>query len=120
MRQQAAARVNARFNCRAAVTAKRSLENYLHPAAIAAAGGPVACFGDTDNVGLIVAEAHHRQHYPTPWESLPRRQRRALVHKAKRWLCTVVVNRMTAELVVEADPAGEIVYWLNSIRELMA
>lgn len=31
--------INARPHCRAALTTKRALENYLHPAAIAAAFG---------------------------------------------------------------------------------
>lgn len=118
VRQRAAALVSGRPNCQAAVTSKRSLENFLHPAAIAAAGGPPVAFSDTDDVALVVTQARHRQEYTMPWYALPRRQRRALVHKTKRWLMNAVVRHMTPELLAERDPSGEVRGWLRTIREL--
>ena len=118
VRQQAAAIVSARPNCLAAVTSKRSLENYLHPAAIRAAGGPLVTIGPADDVGLAVAEAHHRAHYPSPWRSLRRQQRRTLVHKTKRWLANVAVCQMTPAWLNEVDPAGEVRSWFLAIGEL--
>jgi putative ATP-dependent endonuclease of OLD family len=118
VRQRAAALVNARPNCRAAATSKRSLENYLHPQAIHAAGGPVITIGDTDEVGMVVAQAYHYAHYSSTWHALRRRQRRALVHKTKRWLATVAVRYMTPDLLAKSDPASEVRAWLAAIGEL--
>ncbi len=118
VRRRAAALVNARPNCRAAATSKRSLENYLHPHAICAAGGPVILIAGADEVGLLVAQAHHHANYPIDWYALSRRQRRALVHKTKRWLATVAVRYMTPEWLAESDPAGEVRAWLAAIGEL--
>jgi putative ATP-dependent endonuclease of OLD family len=118
VRQQAAAMVSARPNCRAAATSKRSLENYLHPDAIRAAGGPSVTIGPADDVGLAVAEAHHRLHYRADWLSLRRRHRRALIHKTKRWLANVAVCHMTPAWLNEVDPAGEVRSWFLAIREL--
>lgn len=119
IRQQAAGHVNARANCRAFATRKRSVENYLHPQAIVAAGGPAVRFSDADNVAEVVALAHHRAHYPTPWMTLPRSRRRKLVHRTKRWLCDQAARAMTMSLLVESDPAGEIRTWLTAIAELL-
>src|SRR5437762_1314194 len=48
VRQRAIDRVNAHPDSRGALTKKRSLENYLHSWAIAAAGGGELAFGDDD------------------------------------------------------------------------
>ena len=120
VRQRAAELVNAQPNCRAFVTHKRSLENYLHPQAIVAAGGPVAAFGDTDNVAEIVVQARHKASFRFPWAALPRSRRRKLLHQTKRWLCTEVASHMTPALLAESDPAGEIRSWLAAIAELLA
>ena len=56
-RHQIAAMVNSRPRCRAAVTTKRSLENYLHPAAIFEASGFSVAFSDDDDVPGLVAIA---------------------------------------------------------------
>lgn len=120
VRQRAAELVNARPNCRAFVTHKRSLENYLHPQAIVAAGGPAVAFGDADNVAEIVVQARHKASFRFPWAALPRSRRRKLLHKTKRWLCTDVARHMTPALLAESDPAGEIRSWLAAIAELLA
>ena len=118
-RTRAIERVNARLGCRGFITCKRSLENYLHPAAIAAAGGGEIDFGDHDPVARLLAQ-HWQAVVPTAiaWEALAHRTQRRLTHHAKRWLNTVAVERMTLALLAERDPAGELLGWLRAIAEL--
>lgn len=118
VRKRAAILVSFRSNCRGFVTSKRSIENYLHPAAILAAGGPVVTIGPTDEVGFVVAKAQHHANHDSNWYDLRYRQRGALVHKTKRWLATVAARHMTPQLLAESDPAGEVRSWFAAIREL--
>ena len=118
-RMRAIERVNVRPDCRGYLTTKRSLENYLHPAAIQAAGGGEITFGDHDSVAQLLAQ-HWRatEAAAKPWETLSYRTHRRLTHHAKRWLNTVAVEHMTAVLLGERDPAGEVLGWLRTIGEL--
>jgi len=119
VRQQAVAKVNARPGCRAALTAKRSLENYLHPVAIRAAGGGDLAFGDDDPVSLLLARRWYGEQAPeVPWGALARRAQRRLAARAKRWLNTAAVMQMTADLLAMRDPTGELLGWLQTIAEL--
>jgi hypothetical protein len=121
VRQRAADRVNARSGCFAALTSKRSLENYLHPWAVLAAGGGELTFGDHDCVSLLVAQrrlSHSAPHIA--WQSLTRRMQARLIGRAKRWLNQVAVEQMTAELLAERDPVGELAGWLSIISKLAA
>ena len=54
-RKQLADSVNSRPGCRAVVTSKRSMENYLHPAAIREASGMEISFADDDDVAGLIA-----------------------------------------------------------------
>lgn len=120
VRLKAVAQVNARPGCRAALTSKRSLENYLHPLAIAAAGGGELAFGDDDPVSLLLARHRCEQTSPTvSWDGLTRRSQRRLSAHAKRWLNRVAVEQMTAALLAERDPAGELLGWLQVIQQLV-
>jgi hypothetical protein len=119
VRMAAVAQVNARPGCRAALTSKRSLENYLHPQAIAQAGGGVLAFNDDDAVSLLMARhSFELSQTCTPWDSLTCRAQRRLIARAKRWLNRVAVQRMNAGLLAERDPAGELIGWLRTINEL--
>ena len=118
-RQEAADLVNARPGCHAAVTSKRSLENYLHCRAIETAGGGQLAFGDEDSVSSLLAQ--HRLALSAPsiaWNSLTRRTQARLSGRAKHWLNRVAVAEMSAELLTERDPAGELVGWLDVIAQL--
>jgi putative ATP-dependent endonuclease of OLD family len=120
VRQRAIDRVNARPGCHGAVTAKRAMENYLHPCAIAAAGGGDISYGDTEPVCSLLARCWHTGTPNLPaWEDLPRRTARRLAAQAKRWLNTIAVEHMTAGLLAERDPAGEVLGWLRAIGELV-
>ena len=121
LRRKVIERVNVRPGCRAVLTNKRSVENYLHPQALLAAGGRERDIGDFDSVPERVARQRFAASEPdTAWESLSRRARKRCCYHVKRWLNTQVVERMTPELLAARDPEGEVVSWLESIRELAA
>ena len=119
LRRKVIERVNVRPGCRAVLTNKRSVENYLHPRALLEAGGQELYIGDFDSVPERVARQRFAANEPdTAWESLSRRARKRWCYHVKRWLNTQVVERMTPELLAVRDPEGEVVSWLESIREL--
>jgi hypothetical protein len=119
-REQWAAPANLHPRRCACVTRRRSLENYLHPDAIYDARGLQVAFTATDDVAEIVARAAW---VPTPesptWIDLSRRARRRQRDRAKTWLNTDAVDRMTAQRLAESDPAGEIAGWLALIAALL-
>ncbi|MHC2070812.1 ATP-dependent endonuclease [Bremerella sp. T1] len=118
-RQEAAEIINRRPGCRAIVTRKRSLENYLHPDAIRDAGKIDVTFGDFDPVGTVVAKALFESGISDePWELLSRRSKSRLTSRAKRWLNTTVASQITAEFLEQRDPDGEIASWLTTIGQL--
>ena len=114
-RLEAAGAVNLRETCCAFVIGKRSVENYLHPAAIAAAGGGDVDFGDSDSVGAVVARSGSSFKRAAPLDELSRRGRLRLINRAKRWLNTMVIDQ---ELLAERDPAGEVATWLSTISHM--
>jgi hypothetical protein len=115
LRERAANTVNLRPGCRAVLTNKRSLENYLHPRAIAEACGIEVEFGDHDHVADLVAEESYRTQDDVPWRQLPRRAQVRRRNRVKMWFHTNAVDRMTDERLAERDPQGEVVSWLKSI-----
>ena len=118
-RREAAESVNLRAQCRAVLTRKRSLENYLHPLAISLAGAIDVAFDDFDSVAEMTAKRlHQRGVNETPWELLSRRARSRMTHRAKRWLNTEVADQMTPDLLKERDPDGEVISWIQSISRL--
>ena len=119
LRRAAADMINARHACRAVLTNKRSLENYLHSEALRAAGGPEVDFDDFDPLPELVAKKLYVQEAPkTPWELLPRRTRKRRCHRAKRWLNMSAVDHMTPQLLAARDPDGEVASWLALIGQL--
>ena len=121
LRQKAATCVNLRPSCRALLTSKRSIENYLHPRALLEAGGQELNINDFDSV--VEGVARQRLSVSAPdatWEHLSRRARKRCCYHAKRWLNTRAVERMTPKLLAARDPRGEVLSWLESIRELAA
>ena len=119
-RLQAVSRVNSRPDCRAFLTTRRSLENYLHPTAIVLAGGLDVEFDSNTRVAERVARHHFESldSHP-PWEELSRRGRSRCLNRAKRWLNTVAVEYLSRELLESADPQGEVLRWLGTISMLM-
>jgi len=120
-RQQAVEIVNGRPNCRAYLTRKRALENYLHPSAVREVSSLVLDFDDDDDVADMVARAcFERQDHELPWEELLGRARKRCRETAKRWLNRQAVERMTPGQLDERDPEGEVRGWLEAIGEMVA
>jgi len=118
-RQRAASIVNQRSNCRAFVTKKRALENYLHPRCLLEARGIEVTFGDNDDVPELVARECYRPALGEPaWQALSGRARKRCRERAKRWLNQDAVARMTPERLAAQDHQGEIRSWLLAMARL--
>lgn len=119
LRQKAIRRIKSRPGCHGVLTRMRSLENYLHPNAILAAGGPRVEFGEDDSVPELVAQSTFEARHPhVPWQTLSRRAHKRLSNLAKRLLNTRAVDFMTPQLLRESDPHGDILSWLTTIDVL--
>lgn len=119
IRRQMADIVNCRPQCRAVLTHLRALENYLHPDAILEASGLHVTFSGDDHVAELVArKTYERQEGHLPWDALPARARKRRRDRAKTWLNTSAVERMTPRRLAEQDPDGEIRDWLKIIAHL--
>ena len=119
MRQKAADVVNLRPNCRAVITNKRSLENYVHPAAIREACGIELEFSDDDPVADLLAQRLYQRDEPlVPWAELPRRAKTRRRNRVKKWLHTKALDHMTCERLAQRDPQGEVRSWLETIARL--
>ncbi len=121
LRYDCAEFVNQRLGCRAIVTEKRSLENYLHPMAIEAAGGGCFRYEDDDDLGACVAhDWYDRAPQLLSWDALSARTRSRCIGRAKKWLNTVAVKSMTLELLAEQDPDGELLRLFRAVNDLLA
>jgi hypothetical protein len=119
-RRRVAAIVNSRPRCRAAVTLKPRIENYLHPDAIFEALGIRIAVSEDEDVSNLVASQMHGRHRPdVSWDDLPARARRRSQWKAKKLLNTRAADRMTPGRLAERDPSGEVRSWLAAITALM-
>ena len=119
-RQEAADCVNARNLCKAVLTRKRSLENYLHPDAIRSAGGFSVAFDDFDCVAEITAKQLYQQGViDRPWELHSQRARSRMTNRAKRWLNTEAVSHMTSKLLQQLDPEDELIGWLRIMAKMI-
>jgi hypothetical protein len=113
--------VNSRRHCRAALTSKRSLENYLHPEAIFEVSGIQIEVNDHADVAELVARQRFlSQHPKINWIAIAARCRARLRNSAKRWLNRAAVDRMTVDRLATRDPTDEIRGWLATIAEMMA
>ncbi|MBA3484292.1 MAG: ATP-dependent endonuclease [Pirellulales bacterium] len=118
-RRSAAAALNGP-GCVVRLTSKRALENYLHPEAILAAGGPLVRVDDLCDVPAKVAEATFTAEAASnSWHRLPPRARKRFMARAKRWLTCQAVLQMTPALLDARDPAGDVWSWLTAIAALL-
>jgi hypothetical protein len=112
-------RINQRSRCRGMLTQKRSLENYLHPHSIQVITNVPLEFDDHACVATLAAQqVFESSHGKSTWQRLTRRARVRLTNRAKHWLNTSAVEQMTVSLLQERDPDGEIISWLETIRQL--
>jgi len=111
--QVAAAEVNKRTNCKAVLTSKREIENYLHPDAIAESLGVKVAFNDNDDVPTKVAEALHKLNGGTgDWATLKSEKQKSKSDRAKQRLNTEAVSKMSPARIAAVDPSGELRSWL--------
>lgn len=119
VRQQAADLVNWRAGCKAVLTEKRTLENYLSSTAIFEASGLRVAFSYDDHVADLVARAaYERSEGHVAWDELPSRLRHRRHNRVKHWLSTSAADRMTPDRLAERDPKGEVRSWLMAISQL--
>jgi hypothetical protein len=119
LRQRMADTVNQRPGCRAVLTSKRSLDNYLHPAAVREVCGIELEFTDDDHVADLIARRLYGHQDQVPWPELPRRTQTRRRNRVKKWLHTRVVDRMTPERLAGQDAGGEVTSWLNTIVRMV-
>ncbi len=118
-RRRAADIVNTMPNCRAIVTGKRSLENYLHPDAIYEVSQIQIVFDDESDVAAMVAEQTFiSRHGSDTWAMLTTRSRARLKNLAKRWLNRAAVERMTEQRLDQRDPERRLRASLDLIAEM--
>lgn len=120
LRWQYANVVNSRPGCCAVVASKRSMENYVHPAAIREANGVDVKFGSNDDVADLIARSCYDRDYPDKsWDELPRRVKTRRRNRVKQWLNRAAVERMTPQRLAEQDPQGEVRSWLEAMLRLI-
>jgi putative ATP-dependent endonuclease of OLD family len=104
----------------AELTVKRESENYLHPNCIQAIYGFPVMFGDMDDVPEIVASTQHNATSPNPWNTLDDEKRKKKASRAKRRLNYEVAELMTWADLQASDANGDIIGWLEAIRDRIA
>lgn len=108
--------INKRAGYRALLLSERSLESYLHPAAIFDAGGGQYTTREDEDVATAVARAwYSNQSSERDWDQLPCRSRRRRAAHVKRWLNSEAVPHMTLGLLLKTDPTGEFLAWIRAI-----
>jgi hypothetical protein len=119
--------INLRDRCKAVVTGKREIENYLHHEAINEAYtavckinlGLVANFAAFDDVPVKIAEmVHAASGSPTVWAALDEERRNKKVSGAKRNLNEHAASSMTKARLDQVDPDGHVLSWFTEIKTL--
>lgn len=124
--QAEADEINQRDRCKAMITGKREMENYLHYEAINEAYakygitlGLTAQFADFDDVPSKVAEQVHLvSGGESAWADIDDKKRAKKSSKAKAILCDIASKMMTKDRLDEVDPNGQVVSWLDEMRQL--
>jgi len=119
--------INLRTRCKAIVTGKKEMENYLHHEAINEAYtrvcnitlGLAANFAAFDDVPVKIAEmVHAASGSPTAWAALDQETRDKKVSKAKRNLNEHAASSMTKARLDEVDPDGHVISWFTEMEAL--
>lgn len=119
--------INARVRCKAVITGKKEMENYLHFEAVNEAYanvcnvalGLTVPFTDFDDVSAKVAEqVHAASGSLTAWSALDEKVKEKKVSKAKRILNDHAAALMTKARLDQVDPDGHILSWFNDMRAL--
>lgn len=110
-----------RRGCKAWVTSKRELENYLCPRILAELQpGYSGTGGDFEDVPELFARAvHDSASNVEPWEQLTPEMRKSKESRAKKILNTLAVSKMTPDHVTQRDPSGDIREWLRELGKAL-
>jgi predicted ATP-dependent endonuclease of OLD family len=100
------------------LTHRREMENYIHPACVAATLGGCPAFTDWCDVPTLVAEHFHTASAsPNPWGSLDPEKQSRKASRAKYRLNQEAAAAMSLTQLKEIDTNGEILGWMIAIRE---
>ncbi len=119
--------INERDRCKAVITGKKEMENYLHFDAINEAYvqqsnielGLTANFGNFDDVPTKIAELiHNASGSQNAWAELKADVRDKKISKAKRNLNHVAAPLMTKARIDQADPDAHILGWFQQMKHL--
>ncbi len=119
--QKTVDKINKKKGCKAFLTSKREMENYLHPAAIKLAMEQVdISFGDYDDVPLLVAKAiHEASESDKLWDSVSDKKKAEKMSKAKARLNTEAIRCMNPDMLAEKDPNNDVLSWFEQIAEFL-
>jgi hypothetical protein len=125
--QSEADAINQRDRCKAIITGKREMENYLHFVAINEAYGqfniPLGLssnFGDFDDAPAAVAQkVHVVSGSPNLWADLDANTREKKIANAKANLNNVAASLMTKERLDQVDPDGHVLGWFTQMKQLL-
>jgi len=126
--QVAADAINQRSKCRAIITGKKEIENYIHFEAINEAYakqfnvtlGLTTNFGDFGDVPAKIAEIiHNASASPKTWADLEDDTRSKKISKAKKILNQFAVPLMTKERLEHVDPDAHVLGWFQQMKQLI-
>lgn len=116
--------INTQENKQAFVTTKRELENYIHHDAIMTMyasdveGLVLNAFEAFDNVPELVARAiNELSTTSNPWDEQSSENRKSKESKVKKRLNETAVLLMDERMYSEVDPEGEILVWLEAVKD---
>ena len=107
------------------LTTRREMENYLHPACIAAEYQPdynveLAFTEWCDVPALVAAHVHDASDAPRRWAELENEKQEDKASRAKSRLNKGAAARMTVDHLREVDGDGEILGWFQAITQRVA
>ena len=105
-------------NSYAVVTKKRELENYIHSDAIYRAKKIRVKHNDASDVPELVAKELYENKSEKDWINLKKEKKEKKESSVKKWLNQEAVLEMNDDLLHEIDPHGEVIGWLNKIKEM--
>lgn len=118
--------INLRDRCKALITGKREMENYLHFEAMNEAYARISIslglsgnFGDFDDVPASVAQKVHTiGGSQNLWAELDDNTRKRKISKAKVHLNDAAASLMTKARLDLVDPGGDVINWFAQMKQL--
>lgn len=115
-----AAEVGKRDGCKATITNRRELENYLCADAIEEALGVRVVVAERNDVPSLVAEQLGLKNGAKSWTSMDVKEQKEKANTAKKRLNTEAAEKMTRERLVKRGVYAEIKGWFDVMSEMIA